>query len=380
MKRINSRHMNSFKLLIPIMVMAIVFSCKPDKKAELAKLKQQQSEISDKIKKLEEELGDSAKSLTKILKVGVTEVQSTAFKHYIEVQGRLDGEDNVEVQPEGAGGIVQAVLVTTGQAVSKGQVLARLNDAPLRDQLKALESSYQLAKENFERQQRLWNQKIGSEMQYLSAKSNKETLEGQIGALKEQINMASIKAPVNGTVEEVNVKMGQIASPQLPTPAFRIVNFSTVKIKAEVAEAYSQKINVGDNVVVYFPDLDKEINAKITSASRYINPVNRTFLVEAQISPEKNGFKANMMAVLKINDYAAEHTIVVPANYIQSDLQGNFVYVAEKEGNKSVAKKIFVEQGQSYNGMVEIIKGLKDGDKVITSGYLDLEEGVTVKI
>lgn len=372
--------MNLVKLFIPVLVIALAFSCKPDKKAELANLKKQQSELADKIKKLEAELGDSTKTdPSKILKVGVTELQPGSFNHYIEVQGRLDGEENVDVQPEGAGGIVQAVLVNVGQHVTKGQVMARLNDAALRDQLKALESSYQLAKENFERQQRLWDQKIGSEMQYLQAKTNKESLEAQLSSLKEQVSMQSIKSPINGTVEEVNVKIGQIASPQLPVPAFRVVNFSSLKVKAEVAEAYSQKINVGDNVLVYFPDLNREINAKVTAVSRYINQANRTFQIEVRLNPDKDGFKANMIAVLKINDYKADKAIAIPINYIQTDLNGSFVYVVEKKGDKAIAKKATVEQGLSYNGLVEIPKGLKPGDKIVTSGYLDIEEGKEVR-
>lgn len=372
--------MNAYKFILPILIFAAVGSCKTDKNAELAGLKKQQSELADKIKQLEQELGDSLNSeKLKVLQVSVADIQTAEFKHFIEVQGKLDGEDNVDVQPEGAGGTVKEVLVKTGQVVNKGQVLARLNDAALRDQLRALESTYHLANENFERTERLWKQKIGSEMNYISAKSNKEALEGQIGALKEQINMSLIKSPINGTVEQVNIKIGEVASPQLPTPAFRVVNFNSIKVKAEVAEAYSQRIKTGDNVSVYFPDLDREVNAKILNASRFIDPMNRTFSVEVKINSIKEGFKANMVAVLKINDYLAEKAIAVPVNYIQSDLSGNFVYVAQQTGDKYIAQKKYVEQGQSYDGIVEITKGLKAGEKVITSGYLDIEEGETIK-
>lgn len=370
--------MNASKLIIPILIFAVVVSCKPDKKAELEKLKKKQKELALQISAIEKELGDTT-TVDKSLQVSVADITPTVFKHYIEVQGKLDGEENVDVQPEGAGGTVREILVRAGQAVSKGQVLARLNDVGLRDQLKALESTYTLAKENFERTERLWQQKIGSEMNYLSAKSNKEALEGQIGALKEQISMMNIKSPINGTVEEVNIKVGQITSPQLPIPAFRVVNFNSLKVKAEVAEAYASRVKVGDNVLIFFPDLSKEIDAKITTASRVVSPTNRTFTVESYINPDKNGFKANMIAVLKINDYKAENATVIPINYIQTDLSGNFVYVAEKNNNSYVAKKVYIEQGQSYNGAIEITKGLKAGDKVVTSGYLDLEEGEKIR-
>ncbi len=369
--------MNASKLIIPILIFAVVVSC-TDKKAELEKLKKKQKELALKISAIEKELGDTT-TVDKSLQVSVADITPTVFKHYIEVQGKLDGEENVDVQPEGAGGTVREILVRAGQAVSKGQVLARLNDVGLRDQLKALESTYALAKENFERTERLWEQKIGSEMNYLTAKSTKESLEGQIGSLKEQINMMHIKSPINGTVEEVNIKVGQITSPQLPIPAFRVVNFNSLKVKAEVAEAYANRVKTGDNVIIFFPDLNKEIDAKITTASRIVNPTNRTFLVESHIDPDKNGFKANMIAILKINDYKAENATVIPINYIQTDLSGNFVYVAEKNSATYVAKKVYVEQGQSYNGIIEITKGLKAGDKVVTSGYLDLEEGEKIR-
>jgi membrane fusion protein, multidrug efflux system len=372
--------MNTLKIVIPIIIVAFLAGCKPDKKAELAKLKKQHAELAEKIKILEASLSDSVKvDNIKYLRVSVEEIKPTVFKHFIEVQGKLDGEESVDVQPEGAGGTVTSVLVKPGQAVTRGQALARLNDAALREQLRSLESTYHLVKENFDRTQRLWDQKIGSEIQYIKAKSDKESLEAQIGALQEQINMSVIKSPINGTVEEVNIKIGQIASPQLPVPAFRVINFNSVKVKAEVADAYSNRIQTGDNVIVYFPDLNREVTAKISSASRYISPMNRTFTVEVAINPEKNGFKANMVAVLKINDYKSDNAIVVPVNYIQSDLTGNFVYIAHFNGKNNVAKKAYVEQGQSYNGFIEINKGLADGDKVITSGYLDIEDGGAIK-
>ncbi len=359
--------------LAGILMLIVMFSCKPDKQAELTKLRKEHDAIAEKIQKLEKSIGDSGK-MEKSLRVSVTAIQPTVFKHFIEVQGRLDGEDNVDVFPEGAG-VVEEVLVNVGQAVSKGQALARLDNGPVRDQLKAIETQSKFAQETFEKQQRLWDQKIGSEMQYLQAKTAREQLESQKAAIKKQLDMMTIKAPISGTVEEVNIKVGQYASAAVPTPPFRVLNFGIIKVKAEVAEAYSRKVNVGDAVQVYFPDLNKEITAKITTASRFINPSSRTFTVEARLNPDKNGYKANMVAVLKITDYTADHAIVIPVNYVQSDPNGSFVYVAYNKGNINIAKKVPIVQGQSYDGMIEITKGLNAGAKVVTSGYLDLEEG-----
>jgi membrane fusion protein, multidrug efflux system len=374
--------MNTRKLVIPIMILSLAISCKSGKDAERAKktaelteLRKQHDEIADKIKKLETELGDSTKKKT--LRVSVADLQPSVFKHYIEVQGKLDGEDYVDVSPEGVG-VVEEVFVTLGQAVTKGQALARLNNAAAREQLKGLETQYKFIKETYEKQQRLWDQKIGSEMQYLQAKTSKEQVEAQLAATRKQLDMLTIKAPIDGTVEEVNIKVGQMASAASPIPPFRVMNFSSIKVKADVAEGYAQKVKVGDNVQVMFPDLNREITAKITAVSRYISPANRTFNVEVRLNPDKNGFKANMVAVLKINDFTDNNALVIPINYIQSDPNGNFVYVSVKNSNYSTAKKVFIEEGQSYNGMIEITKGLKTGDKIITSSYLDLEEGENI--
>jgi len=370
--------MNTKKIVPFLLIFAIaIFGCKQDKVAQLAKLRKQHDDIAEQIKKLESESTDSTK-VQKSLRVTVATVKPETFKHYIEVQGKLDGEDNVDVYPESQG-IIDDVLVTVGQSVTKGQALAHIDKGPARDQLKALETQYKFASETFEKQQRLWDQKIGSEMQYLQAKTAKEQLESQLGAVRKQIDMMTIKAPITGTVEEVNIKVGQVVSAALPLPPFRVLNFSIIKVKAEVAEAYSHKVNVGDAVQIAFPDLNKEISAKITSASRFINPSSRTFTVEARIDPEKNGYKANMIAILKINDYKADNAITVQVNYIQSDLNGNFVYIAENKGNNTIAKKVPVKQGQSYNGMIEITDGLKPGDRLITSGYLDLENEEAIK-
>jgi len=375
-----NQYMKTTKLITSIvLIFALAISCQSDKKTELVKLQKQRDEINGKIAKLQEEIAKTDTTAVKknLKQVAVMELQPATFDHYIEVQGRLDGEENVDVYAE-AMGVVEAVNVRTGQNVSKGQVLARLNDAAAREQLKGLETQYQFIKETFEKQERLWNQKIGSEMQFLQAKNQKEGMESQIASVRKQLDMMSIKSPITGTVEDVSLKIGQAASPAMP--AFRVMNFNTLKVKADVAEAYARKINVGDEVIVFFPDLDKEVKAKVTAASRYINPVNRSFLVEVRLDAEKDGYKANMVAVLKINDYKAQKANVLPVNYIQTDSEGSYVFLAETHSNTATAKKVPIKQGQSYDGMVEITEGLKPGDKIINAGYLDLEDGEEIKL
>jgi len=343
------------------------------KKVEKAKIEQQ---ITDLEKKLSLPNDPAAPDMNSKL-VAVEPVKLQPFLHYIEVQGSLDGDNNVAVYPE-AMGVVQEVYGKVGQKVVKGQELARLDDAAIREQIKGLESSLELTTTMFNKTQALWDQKIGSEVQYLQAKNAKEGLEAQLAAAKSQMAMMHIKSPINGTIEEAQIKLGQTASPQLPV--FRVVSFSQLKAVTDVAEAYSSKIKVGDKIIVSLPDIKKEYNAEVTFASNFINQVNRTFRVEALLKESDASMKANMVAIIKINDYRNENAIMLPVNYVQKDQKGNFVYVAEKSGTQYKASKRTVTTGQIYNGIAEITSGLKVSDNVITLGYLDVEEGQFIRL
>ena len=229
----------------------------------------------------------------------------------------------------------------------------------------------------YNKQKRLWDQNIGSQVQYLSAKNNKESMEAQIAAMKKQIANMHITSPINGAIEDIAIKEGQFVSPGLPV--IRVVNFNKLKVVADLSEAYSDKINVGDAVRIYFPDLDQEVEAKVSFSSRYINPVNRSFTVEAHLTKSIPGLKVNMVAVMRINDYTATDAIAIPVNLIQSDRDQNVVYIAENNPDNK-AHRVVVEQGASYNGMVEIKSGLKPGDKLITVGYQGLADGQPIRL
>lgn len=366
--------MNFIKIGIPFLLLALVYSCKPDKQAQLAKLQKEHDNIAEQIKVLEKEVaGTDTTKDPKGKPVSVLELKPETFKHYIEIQGKLDAEENVAIVPE-VGGNVTSVKVKVGDYVKQGQVLATIDNAGAHEQLQALETQYALVKETFEKQERLWNQKIGSEMQYLQAKTAKENLESQLAATRKQLDKFVLRAPINGSIGDVGARVGQLIAP--PAIAFRIVNLSGLKVVADVAEAYANKISSGDDVLVFFPDLNKEIPAKISAASKYISPVNRTFQVEVRLGQGHDDFKANMIAVLKINDYKKNNTISVPINYIQNDNKGSYAMIAD--GGK--AKKVYVRMGQTYNGVAEIVDGLKPGDKIITAGQLDLEDGQAIKI
>jgi membrane fusion protein (multidrug efflux system) len=349
-----------------------------DKKAELASLKKQRDEINAKIKTIEDELDQSGNStVVKLTDVLITEAQPTDFNHYLEVQGKVDGEDNLAVSAQMAG-VINAVFVKEGDAVKKGQVMAQIDNSVLKQQVEGVKTQLTFATSLYNKQKALWEKQIGSEVQYLSAKNNKEGLEANLSALNDQMEMTRIKSPINGTVEEVNLKLGQMASPGLP--AIRVVNFSSVKIIADISEAYAPKIKTGNKVLVNFPDFNTEVEGKIHFTSKYINPVNRTFQTEIRLGPGKVEYRANMMAVVKVNDYNNPSAIVVPVSVVRESTNGRYIYLAKEEGGKQVARRTQVTVGNTYNGMAEITGGLAKGDKVITTGYNSLVEGQLLKI
>jgi len=346
-----------------------------NKQARLEDLKKQRDKLSSEITKLENEINPQGTQPAIVVKY--MDVVKQPFEHYIEVQGRIDGNENIGVVPRNQGGVVTKIYVTQGDHVTAGQVLADMDNEVLKQSLKELQTSLDYATDMFNRQKNLWDQKIGSEAQYLAAKNSKESLEGKINTLKDQLDMSRIVSPIDGTVEDIPIKVGQMASPASPQPCFRIVNFSRAKAVADVSEAYSNKIKTADPVKVYLPDLNTELDATVTFSSKYINPTNRTFTVEAML-PASSGltFRANMIAVVRIKDYNNPNCLAIPQNYIQTARdEGHFVFVVEVKEGKTYARKRTVTPFITYNGLTEVLDGLKEGDKVITTGYKDLYDG-----
>lgn len=369
------------KIITLALIIIAVTSCgKPDKKAQLEKLIKQRDKLTEQIATLEKELKNTGSDSLKVKStdVLVTEITPATFDHFLEVQGKVDGEQNVGVMPQ-VPGLVTSVYVKEGSPVRIGQTLAQLDDALPRQQLTTLQQGLDFATTMFEKQKGLWEQGIGTEVQFLQAKNQKESLEKQIATVQEQIAMYKIKSPINGTVEEVNLKVGQMASAGV-LPSFRVVNFSSVKVYADIAESYAPKVKAGNKAIIYFPDYKKEIPATVNFSSKYINPTNRTFQIEARLAPGSLDYRANMIASVRINDYHAEKAVVLPVNAIKETVQGKFVYVAVTENGKTIARKRNIEIGQTYNGMAEVISGLSEGDKVITTGQNGLTEGQPVKI
>jgi RND family efflux transporter MFP subunit len=321
---------------------------------------------------------DTSAKVVKIKDVKVTAVQPTGFRHYIDIQGAVDAEDNVAVQPLQPGKVMR-ILVNEGDQVKAGQLLAELEHDIQTKQLNSLQPQLDLAKDMFARQQRLWDQKIGSEMQYLQAKTQKESIEKQMETLQEQIDMSLIKAPIAGTVDHVGLKIGQIAMSMTVEPAFRIVNLSNLKVKGEIAEAYASKVKKGNPVLLHFPDLNKDVTANISFVERVIDPLTRTFTTEANLSGDNSEYHPNQVVILKVVDYENTAAFVIPINSVQNSSTEQFVYIAEQEGDHFIARKRLVQVGNTYDGNAEILAGLNANDQLITSGQFDLADGVQIK-
>jgi len=367
--------------IVSLAIMFLMFSCNTDKKTQLAKLKLQQTELGEKIKNLENEMvsvHEDQLNTDKFKFVGLTDVKADKFDHYIRVQGKLDGDQNAAVFAE-VPGTVSAKYADVGQTVVKGQVLAQIDDQQYRSQLDGLETQYKFASDMFDKQKRLWDQKIGSEVQYLQSKTTKESLERQIASLKQQLEKFKIKSPIDGNIEECNIKVGGVVSPDPRMAAYRVVAFKNLKVSAEVSEAYSSRVQVGDKLIIYFPDINKNFETKVDFVSKYINPVNRTFIIETRISDGIKDMKANMIAIIQINDYHSDNSIIVPMNVIQTDPSGSYVYLVRSKDKYSSAFKQPVVIGNSYNGVAEILNGLKVGDKIISVGYQELVDGEYIR-
>jgi len=344
------------------------------KKEELAKLKAERAETEKKIKALEIEitkLDPNKAAEAKVKPVSVDTLNAETFRHYVELQGTVDAKNNVLVTPK-SGGAVVAMYVKEGDYVKAGGIIGKIDNSILTESIEELKTQMSLANTIYEKQKNLWDQKIGTEVQYLQAKNNKEALERKLSTLNAQLSQTNIISPMAGVVDMVNVKVGEMASPGMGV--VRVVNLSNLKVTAKVSDTYAASVKKGDEVIVKFPDLKKEYKARITFVSTAVDPLSRTFTIEANL-PTSKDIKPNMMAQVQINDAISKNALAIDQNYVQSTEKGNVVYVAVTEGNKKVAKAKEVKTGLSYNGKVEILSGLTAGDQLITLGYQEVSDG-----
>ena len=374
--------MKSVKIIVVLFAVAILASCgggenKNKKQEQLDTKRKELAALQSEIQKLEKELGDTTAKDNRALVVLDTIVKAP-FRHYIEIQGKVDAEENIAVSPKSQGSVT-AIYVNEGDQVKKGQVLAQLDNQATVAGLEEVKSQLAFAENLYQKQKSLWDKKIGSEVQYLQAKNNRDALLTKLNTLNEQVALGKIVSPINGVVDEVMVKLGQFATPGPQTPAFRVVNFTKLKVRAEAPEAYTGKIKNGNKVVIVIPDLNKEIEGKLDFVGGVINPLSRTFFVEAKLE-SKQEYRPNMIAVMKIVDYEGKDVITVPVNAIQRSGSSSYVMVAREVGGKLTAKKVDIETGQTYDNRTEIKTGLQAGDHIVTTGAGEINDGDLIKL
>jgi RND family efflux transporter MFP subunit len=352
-----------------------------DIRTKRSEIKAKQSEFQNELKKLDEAIKDLDKSDNSAL-VTIHTINDTLFRHFIEFQGNVETKQNVVVYPEFQGTLTR-VFVKEGDRVSKGQTLAKIDDGGLGSQLSQLEVQAQLSKTTYERQKRLWEQKIGSEIQYLQAKANFEAAQNAVDQLRSQLGKTTIRAPFSGVVDDVITDQGTVVSPG--QGIFRIINLTDMYIKADIPERYLSSVLPGKDVTVEIPMIGETIHTKVRQTGNYINPNNRSFSIEMDV-PNKSGvIKPNLTVKVKINDYSNEKAILVPLNVISENANGQqYVYTAiseKSEGiNKAVVRRQIILTGKTQGAYVEVLTGLKVGDSIIVEGARSVRDGQEVKI
>jgi membrane fusion protein, multidrug efflux system len=352
-----------------------------DMKVKLEKLKVEKTRLDKEMRTLEEEIvkadptaGNQASRL-----VSVDTLRTQDFTHFIELQGRIDANDIVYVAPRGMPSQVKAIYIKSGDVVRKGQLLAKLDDAVLLQQMDGLKVQLAYAENLYNRQKNLWDQGIGTEVQLISAKNNVDAMKKQIATLSENWQTSFVYAPISGIADEVNIKAGEIfTGGSANRPQIKIVNGSSLKVVTDVPENYVAKVRKGDKVEIVVPETGKPpYTSVISMVGATIHPTNRSFITEAKL-PSDPILKPNQTATMKILDYQSKGAIVVPVNVVQSDEHGKYVYVTERSGEKTIARKKIVNVGEAYNGFIEIKSGLSGGDVIITEGYQLVYDGQAV--
>lgn len=350
-------------------------------RAKKSELSEKQKALESEIKKLDSAIG-SLSGQENLPLVTTIVANPQQFDHYLDLQGDVQTKQNVLIYPE-MQGVLQKVYVKDGQKVNKGQLLATIDDGGLSSQVAQLKTQAQLAKTTFERQKRLWDQKIGSEIQYLQAKTNYESIESNVKQMQSQLGKSSIRAPFSGIIDDVIKDQGTVVSPGPGSEVFRIVNLSNMYIDVEVPETYLGSIKNGKEAKVYFPVLGDSVKTTIRQTGNFINPGNRSFTVEIPV-PNKNGnIKPNLSARVQLNDYTSENAILVPQSIVSENAEGEqYVYKAEElnDNNEAVAKKIIIATGKTQNGFVEVVSGIEDGNHIIKEGARSVKDGQKVKI
>ncbi|WP_396180964.1 efflux RND transporter periplasmic adaptor subunit [Flavobacterium sp.] len=370
------------KKLVLIAFSFLLFACGEKSTEDLIKdkniteLKNRKATIQSELEKIDAALLNGNKAPETEALVSVITLKDTVFNHYLEIQGNVNTKDNILVQPEFSGTLT-ILNVKAGQRVSKGQILGKVDDAGMSQQLASIENQYALAKTTFERQKNLWDKKIGSEIQYLQAQAQMISAQKAVAQMRAQVAKTVIRAPFSGTIDDVFVERGQVVAPN-PQGLMRIVNLSNMYVSTTVPETYIGKLKVGTAVDVFLTSLGKTYKGKVRQVANFINPSNRSFGIEVSVPNPDNLLRPNQVAQLKIIDYAIKNAIVVPTNVVQEDGQHNkFVFIATNvNGKKGVAKKVVVKVGKSSDNVTEILSGLTANDVVVTEGANNIADGM----
>ncbi|HEY4936539.1 MAG TPA: efflux RND transporter periplasmic adaptor subunit, partial [Puia sp.] len=346
-------------------------------------LKDQQVALVSKIQKAEEALGkvDSSSAKKEKTKLVATQpVSPVNFTHFIELQGKIDALNIAFVTPRnGTGGQVKSIYVKQGDVVKKGQLLLKLDDALLIQQLATAKQQLSFAQDLYNRRKNLWAQQIGSEVELVTAKNQVDQMQRQVDFVNKQIELTNVYADINGVADNVNIRLGEFFN---GNNQIRLVNTNELKAVAQVPENYLGKVNVGSNVKVVIPELNnRTIDTKISVTGKTIDATNRSFYIEAKLPFEKD-FYPNQVALIKIQDYTASNAITIPVNSLQNDENGKYVMVAVKDGNRLIANKKPITIGMMYGDRVEVLKGIQSGDEIITEGYQGLydQQPVTTQV
>ncbi|WP_340076048.1 efflux RND transporter periplasmic adaptor subunit [Leptobacterium sp. I13] len=336
-------------------------------------LNTQLSELDEAIAKLD--------TVKKLALVSSFTVKDTLFNHYVEIQGSVDTKQNIIIFAEYSG-VLYKIYVKKGEAVKKGQLLAKIDDGGLSQQLAQMQVQANLAKTTYERQKRLWDQKIGSEIQYLQAKSTYEAQSEAVAQMRNQLAKTSITAPFSGIIDEIFSEQGSVVAPG--REIMRIVNLNDMYIEAEVPEKYLADIKKGTHVQVEFPILGETVNTKVRQVSNYINPNNRSFKIEVGVPNTSGNIKPNLTAKLRINDYTNKAAILIPQSIVSENADGEqYVYIASSiidSSKEAIAQRAIIETGKTQGDIVEVIKGVASGDAIIKEGARSVKDGQKVKL
>lgn len=382
------------KIVLLIVLSALLFSCGNKEQSleaalasnDLTQIRAKKDQLSAKsqalasqLKKLDEAISklDTNKKVSLITTIQANEKE---FVHYLELQGNVQTKKNVLVYPE-VPGQLNTIFVKEGQKVIKGQALARIDDGGLLNQLAQLMANESLAKTTYERQKRLWDQKIGSEIQYLQTKTNYEAQKNAVSNLRKNLEKYTIKAPFSGIVDDIIKEQGIIVAPGPGAEVFRLVNLGEMYIETDVPETYISAVTKGKEVEVNFPILGKTIHSKVRQAGNFINPANRTFKVSVDVPNKDRVIKPNLTARLKINDYTNPKAILIPQSIISENASGKqYVYIVDTINNTKIAKQVIIETGKTKGDEVEVIKGLTRGMEIVNEGARSVKDQQEVKI